>query len=105
MTQLLGLKPEETSKDESSKNRYSQWIYLVTETDTDPWFDFINHFLDILEPKFIDLEQLGINSDKIVFWMQYEYAQQCAMEFRSQDLKRLGNSGIDLNINSWTKNK
>jgi hypothetical protein len=54
---------------------------MVTETDTDPYFDFINSFLDLLEPKFADLEKLGVTKDKILFWLLYEYDQQCGWNF------------------------
>jgi hypothetical protein len=101
VTNLLGLKPTETEDDKSSTDRYSSWMYMVTENDTDPCFDFINAFLDILEPKFSDLEKLGVTRDKILFWMLYEYDQQCAMEFHPQEMARLGQSGIHLNIDCW----
>jgi hypothetical protein len=81
VTELLGLQPKEDEKDKISKDRYSTWMYIVTELETDPYFDFINNFLDILEPKFADLEKLGMTRDKILFWMLYEYDQQCGMEF------------------------
>ena len=49
---------------------------------------------------------LGMYTDthKILFWMLYEYDQQCSMEFHSQEMKRLGESGIHLNIDYWTNN-
>lgn len=104
VTELLGLQPTKDEKDKISKDRYSTWMYIVTELETDPSFDFINNFLDILEPKFADLEKLGVTRDKILFWMLYEYDQQCGMEFHSQEMVRLGQSGIYLNIDCWTNN-
>ncbi|MFH0896092.1 MAG: hypothetical protein V2A54_16790 [Bacteroidota bacterium] len=102
VTELLGLQPTEDEKDKISKDRYSTWMYMVTEAETDPYFDFINNFLDILEPKFGDLEKLGVTRDKILFWMLYEYDQQCGMEFHPQEMTRLGQSEIHLNIDCWT---
>ena len=104
VTNLLGLKPTENETDKASTDRYSSWMYMVTENDTDPYFDFINSFLDILEPKFSELEKLGVTKDKILFWMLYEYDQQCAMEFQPQEMERLGQSGIHLNIDCWKLN-
>ncbi len=104
VTKLLGLQPTETEKDKISQDRYGFWMYMVTESDNDPYFDFINSFLDVLEPKFVDLEKLGVTKDKILFWMLYEYDQQCAMEFHPQEMARLGQSGIHLNIDCWTLN-
>lgn len=103
VTELLGLQPTE-EKYNISEDRYSSWMYMVTEAETDPYFDFINSFLDILEPKFGDLEKLSVTRDKILFWMLYEYDQQCGMEFHPQEMTRLGQSGIHLNIDCWTNN-
>jgi len=43
-SKLLGLQPTETEKDKLSEDRYSSWMYMVTETETDPCFGFINNF-------------------------------------------------------------
>ena len=103
VTELLKLQPTENEKDKISKDRFCTWMYMVIETETDQSFDFIKNFLDVLEPKFGELETLGITRDKILFWMLYEYDHQCGMEFHPQEMKRLGQSGIHLNIDCWTK--
>lgn len=100
VTTLLGLQHTETEKDIIAKGRYSSWIYMVSRSDNDPYFDF----LDILEPKFVHLEKLGVTKDKISFWMLYEYDRQCGMEFHPQEMTRLGQNGIHLNIDCWTSN-
>ena len=105
LTKLLKLQPTENEMNKASEYNNSSWMYMVTETENDPNFDFINNFLDILEPKFADLEKLGVTRDKILFWILYEYDQQCGMEFHPQEIIRLGQSGIHLNIDCWTKNK
>lgn len=74
------------------------WFYRVTEDEEGPSFDFINNFLDIIEPNYTELTKLGVTKDDILFWLVYEYDQQCAMEFHPQEMKRLGESGIGLNI-------
>jgi len=104
VTKLLGLQPTENGKDKMSKDQYVSWMYMVTETDSSPNYDFINSFLDILEPKFADLEKIGVSKDNILFWLLYEYDQQCAMEFHPQAMTRLGQSGIHLNIDCWELN-
>lgn len=101
ITELLELQPTEDVKSKDSSTRYSTWMYEVSEAETEPYFDFINNFLDILEPRFSDLEKLHITRDHILFWMLYEYDQQCGMEFNPQELTRLGQSGIHLNIDCW----
>lgn len=104
VTKLLDLQPTENDNDKVSKDRYSNWMYMVSETKNDRYYDFINNFLDILEPKFCELEKIGVTRDKILFWMLYEYDQQCGMEFHPQEMLRLGQSGIHLNIDCWTNN-
>ncbi len=104
VTDILELQPTESAKNMTSEDRYSTWMYMVSETETDQYFDFINNFLDILEPKFDDLEKLGVTRDKILFWKLYEYDQQCGMEFHPQEMARLGQSGIHLNIDCWANN-
>lgn len=66
VTELLGLQPTEDEKGKVLKDKYSTWMYMVTETETDLYFDFINNFLNILEPKFGELEKLGVTKDKIL---------------------------------------
>src|SRR5437764_1964480 len=96
ITNLLGIEPSAIDKNSKFWQPYDLWTYEVDTNDEDDYFDFINKFLDIIEPKFSDLENLGVTRDKILFWLHYEYDQQCAMEFHPQEMKRLGESGIHL---------
>ena len=102
ITKLLGLTPEFEKKDKFG-NVYNVWNYSVETNDEEPYFDFINYFLDILEPNFKNLEKLGIQKNDISFWHLYEYDQQCSMEFHPQEMKRLGECGITLCIDCWEK--
>jgi len=101
ISKLFRLEPMPVDKEIKFAKPYSLWTYQVVTADEDEYFDFINKFLDILEPKFADLEILGVKRDNILFWLIYEYDQQCAMEFHSQEMKRLGESGIHLNIDCF----
>ena len=101
ITQLLELEPATIDMDSKFGQTYSLWTYEVDINDEDEYFDFINTFLDILEPKFTALEELGVKKNNILFWLIYEYDQQCAMEFHPQEMKRLGESDIHLNIDCW----
>ncbi|WP_320052972.1 DUF4279 domain-containing protein [uncultured Acetobacteroides sp.] len=108
ITDLLGVKPTKFEKYKTSKepdNKYDLWAYSVETEDEEPYFDFINKFLNILEPKFEDLKKLGVKKNDILFWLLYEYDQQCAMEFHPEEMKRLGESGIVLNIDCWQLDK
>lgn len=92
VTTLLNVIPLENPDD------FSLWTYQVTEDDEAEYFDFINNFIDILEPNFERLKSIGINKEDIIIWLFYEYEQQCSMSFNPQEMKRLGQSGISFNI-------
>ncbi|MDX1959658.1 MAG: hypothetical protein SFU98_13870 [Leptospiraceae bacterium] len=44
MIKFLGLQSTENEKDWVSKGRDSTWKFRVSETEKDPYFDFINNF-------------------------------------------------------------
>ena len=98
ITAMLGVKPVE-------EDEYDVWTYLVEEHEKSPAFDFINEFLDLLEPRLEKLEEVGITRDNVLFWLLYEYEHQCALGFNPQELQRLGASGISLNIDCWEPKK
>jgi len=103
ISKVLGIQPTDFPKGKFNKNPFDLWTYCVDETDDGPYYDFINKFLDILDPKFADLEKLGVTRDKITFWRVYEYDQQCGMEYHPQEMKRLGESGIVMCIDCYQK--
>jgi hypothetical protein len=82
---------------------FTRWSYEVVSRAKDEYFDFINKFLDMLEPKFGELKELGVTRDDISIWFLYNYDQQCNIEFDSQRMKRLGESGVTLCISCWEK--
>ncbi len=104
ITKVLGIKPFEDEEEKKSDDFYSLWTYSFDEKEEDPYYDFINNFLDIIEPKFAELEKIGILKNDISFWMIYEYEKQCGMEFHPQEMKRLGESGIVLCIDCFEEN-
>jgi len=95
ITSILGKLPIEANlKEEPS----GWWIQLEENEEKDKYVDFINLFMDLLEPKFNDLKKIGINKEDILIWLVYEYKHQCALGFDSEELKRLGENGIAFNI-------
>ena len=89
-----------------TQKKYSQsipkvWTHEVVTEDEDPYFDFINEFLHILEDNYEKLNKIGIEKDNISIWLLYEYDSQCNMEFDPIRLKRLGDNGITLCISCW----
>jgi hypothetical protein len=101
VTVLLGIEPTKFESKRKFNYVTELWTYTVDVGEEEPYFDFINKFLDIIEPKFDELKKLGIDKENISFWLNYEYDQQCAMEFDPQEMKRLGESGIVLCIDCW----
>ncbi len=77
------------------------WCFEVQEKESDEYFDFIHHFLDMLEGKYDQLKSMGISKEDISVWLLYEYDNQCNMEFLPDNLKRLGDNGISLCVSCW----
>jgi hypothetical protein len=98
ISEILKLKPTEDEPTKISSEIPDLWFYRVEENEEAPSYDFINRFLDIIEPNYTELSKLGVTKKDILFWLVYEYDQQCSMEFHPQQMLRLGESGIHLNI-------
>ena len=77
------------------------WCLEIEEGESDEYFDYINHFLDILEGKYKQLESIGISREHISIWFLYEYKDQCNMEFLPSEMKRLGDNRISLCVSCW----
>jgi hypothetical protein len=59
LTKILGVLPNDNI-DDFADTIPSNWSYEIIEGESDPFFDFINIFLDLLEPTYSKLEALGI---------------------------------------------
>ena len=101
ITNLLQLSPKKVNQKDDFA--YSIWTYEIEINGKDKPYDFINNFLDILEPKFEELVKIQIDKDDITFWFLYEYDQQCNMEFNPREMKRLGENEITLCVSCWEK--
>ena len=101
ISELLGVKPRDKDFSRFPNSIPSSWSYEVITKEKDPYFDFINNFLDILESKYVKLAELGVQRGDITIWNYYEYDQQCNMEFDPLRLKRLGDNGITFCISCW----
>ena len=77
------------------------WEYEIIEKDTDPPVDFIQVFMEILEPRIDRLLELGITRDDISVWLLYEYEDQCNMEFSPAQMSRLAQNEITLCISCY----
>jgi len=95
---ITGLTPlPNTDKTEIPNN----WTYEVIEKENDPYFDYINIFMDVVESKFEQLSKLGIKREDITVWFIYNYDGQCNMEFDPKRLKRLADNDINLCISCY----
>lgn len=101
ITEIIGVKPTDRGFEKIRQESPNTWTYQVIEEQNDPFYDFINRFLDLLENKYDKLAEIGIKRSDISFWYLYEYDQQCNMEFDPTRLKRLGENGITLCISCW----
>lgn len=99
--EILEVKPTVTNFDDVPNSIPATWTYEVVKKDEDPYFDFINIFLDLLETKYKLLKEFNIQRSDITLWFLYEYDQQCNMEFDPVRLKRLGDNSIRLCISAW----
>jgi len=97
ISDLLGLLPD----DYEEESNYNIWIHTKEQKQDEDYFDFINEFLDLLEPNFSKLQALGIYRHNISIWKLYDYDQQCNMEFDPYRMKRLGKNGITLCVSCW----
>jgi hypothetical protein len=77
------------------------WGLEIVEEEEHEYFDFINYFLDLLEKKYLRLEQIGVFREHISIWMIYEYNNQCNIQFIPKDLKRLGENGVSLCVSCY----
>ncbi len=99
LTNLLGVTPQKYQKTRFYKSdEPSIWTYQIEREDEEEYFDFINLFIDMVEPKFDELLKLGIDKENILIWLVYVYTEQCALGFSPDEMKRIGDTGISFNI-------
>ncbi len=104
ISNLLNVTPEKHSKNRLDKSDIpSTWFYQIEVDEEIECFDFVNNFLGLIEPNIESLSKLGIKTENMLIWLVYEYTEQCSLSFNSQELKRLGQSGISFNIDCHKK--
>lgn len=99
ITEIIGQQPQEYKQPHFEKSNIPStwWIQLNQDEEVSP-IDFINVFMDLLEPNFEKLNEIEIRNNDIVIWLVYEYDKQCSMEFDSEELERIGRNSITLCI-------
>lgn len=86
---------------ESSSLEEDGWEMELIDRETDPPIDYVNIFLNILENKYKNLSDIGVERKNISVWIYYKYDQQCNMEFLPDEMKHLGENGIVLCVSCW----
>jgi len=89
ITQILDIEPN---------NPHSEWRYeLIVENNG--YTNFIDQFINILDSKYDELENIGIVRGNISVWMICFYDdEQCNIKILPDEMKKLGNNGITLCI-------
>jgi hypothetical protein len=107
VTEIIGQIPQKHTKSKFNQSDEPSiwWLQLIEDTDNDINIDFINVFMELLEPNFERLKSIGIEKENILIWLVYEYEHQCALGFNPKELERLGKNGIALNIDCHKRKK
>lgn len=104
ITETIGQQPKEYKQSHFEKSNIpSTWWIQLNQDEEDSPIDFINVFMDLLEPNFEKLNEIGIRNNDIVIWLVYEYDKQCSMEFHSEELERIGRNSITLCIDCFER--
>ena len=80
-------------------NDINGWAYSFNEKEA----NYMN-ILDNIVTNISYLNKIENLTDKIEFWIYYEYENQCNLEFDPDLLQKLGNIGCTLCISCWNKN-
>ena len=107
VTEIIRRTPQKHEKSKFDETvEPSTWcLQLVEDEENDIYVDFINIFMDLLEPNFDRLKELGIVKKDILIWLVYEYEHQCSLSFSPQELERLGKNKIAFNIDCLERKK
>jgi hypothetical protein len=94
VTAILGVEPNV---------KESVWELEKIIKEEDPYINYVEYFLDLLEGNYEKLSLIGVERNDISIWLLYEYDQQCNMEFLPNDMQRMGENGIVLCVSCWQK--
>ena len=107
VTAIIGQTPKAYEQSWHEKNKEpSTWcLQIIEDEEKGIYNDFINIFMDLLEPNFDRLKKIGIDKENILIWLVYEFENQCALGFSPNDLERIGRNGIAFNIDCHERKK
>ncbi|MEJ8801927.1 hypothetical protein [Pontibacter sp. H249] len=101
ITQVLGVEPQSVFSKEVDRDIPSVWMYEVDVSAVNDHYDYINKFCDLLDGRYDQLKEIGIEKNQISIWTLYGYEGQCNIEYDPKDLKRLGDNGVKLCFSCW----
>lgn len=77
------------------------WMLEFTQSDNDPYFDYIDYFTNLIEVKFVEIKKLGISKKDISIWIVFEYFNQFNTEFSPRILNKLAQHNLTLCITAY----
>jgi hypothetical protein len=88
----------------SIKNNKDTVIIEIVENEEDSRFDCVNEFIKIIQANKIIIDKYKLTESNIALFINYEYDEQCNMEFSIDELKKLVDYEIVLCISCWQNN-
>lgn len=85
-------------------NRHTVLVEVVEDND-DKRFNPIKEFVKLVRTNEVIIKEYQPLDSSLSLSIDYEYDEQCNMEFWPEDLKLLGEHGIVLCISCWEKKK
>ncbi len=85
----------------SIKNSKHTILIEIIESETDDRFNEIEEFIKLINKSKIIIDEFKMS--QLCIRIDYEYEEQCNMEFHPNVLKKLGENGIILCISCWKK--
>lgn len=77
------------------------WCLEFTLSDDDPYLNYIEYFITLIESKLTGLKKIGISESEISIWIIAEYNGQFNTEFSPSILKKLSHLGLTLCLSAY----
>lgn len=77
------------------------WIHELIQKEDNEYIDCIDIFSKILIDNLILLEERWIRKEDISIWLLYNFEDQCNLEFSVEQIKKVSELGLWLNISCY----
>jgi hypothetical protein len=98
ITKILEVEPNRIINVNGNLN--TEWIYEVAQKQSEEEYDFVTHFLEILEGKYDRLEEIGVRNS-ITFYCVFDFEQYDFHELEQSELDLLDKHRIGLGMTSF----